>query len=87
MNLTLGLYYHQRKPFSIDFLFRLGPFKLEVLSHAPFAGIFHDFFVDKELEQYIDAAKDNLDRSQHMNNRGGSESSVKRTSKQVIKNF
>jgi hypothetical protein len=56
---------------------------LEVLSHAPFSGIFHNFFSENELEAYINIAKNNLERSEHMTKSGGAESSILRTSKQV----
>ena len=63
--------------------FRLGPFKVQVLSHAPFSAIFHDFMYDNEMDAYITSAKDKLERSQHQGRHGESESSVLRTSKQV----
>jgi len=66
-----------------NFISRLGPFKLEVLNLAPFIAIYHEFFTDSEMETFIEVASDKLERSTHLDKDGGSETSVKRTSKQV----
>ena len=73
---------------------KLGPFKLEEKSKSPFLAIFHDFFHEKELDQFIQyAQKSNMERSKHVsiNKPTASQStsgkgfakSRKRTSKQI----
>lgn len=68
------------------FFSRLGPFKVEALNLAPFVAIYHDFFSDSELETFIATATNKLERSTHFGKEGGTETSVKRTSKQVNRN-
>ena len=45
---------------------KLGPFKTETKSEAPFLTIFRDFFHEKEMDFLIDYAQPNLERSTHL---------------------
>ena len=68
-----------------DHFTRLGPFKLEQVSSAPFITVVHDLMSDSEAEHFKDYARDKLVRSGHGNNHndGAGIHSLKRTSKQT----
>jgi prolyl 4-hydroxylase len=62
---------------------RLGPFKLEILSSAPFVGKFHDFMTDTECEDFKSFGSDKLTRSTHHHKDSVFAATSLRTSKQA----
>lgn len=77
-NLTCH-YLHYKDPY-----LRLGPFKVEQKSLAPYITVFHDFMYEKEMEDYRSNVNHRLIRSMHLTKKGEHDGvSVKRTSSQA----
>ena len=79
-----SFYLHNQLPY-----LKLGPFKTETKSKAPYLAIFRDFLHEREINEFIDYAQPKLERSTHLKFKGSSKgddsfgSSRSRTSKQT----